>query len=137
MVSKEATSRLELPTFTLGGVFRETPHFRVVMDWKPGMEGQAGGERFFIEPKDDQALAMLQLAARTHRINNFNDRRVKASEWEKELPSLRTDFSRENLPILLSGLVEIPKEGEDTIPSPDRMEECLGSHPEKYSFAEE
>lgn len=58
MKNEEAIPHLELPSFTPSGVFRETPHFRVVMDWKPGMEEQSGGERFFIEPKYKKALKM-------------------------------------------------------------------------------
>ncbi|MBI4036501.1 hypothetical protein HY386_01310 [Candidatus Daviesbacteria bacterium] len=135
-MNDEITQRLELPAFTPGGILRETPHFKIVMDWKLGMERQPGGERFFIEPKDEGALRMLQLAARVHRINNFNNRTVQTSQGEKEFPSLRANFSMENLPTLLLGVVEIPEDDEDTIPSPDRMEGCLRLHPDEYTFSD-
>lgn len=126
---------LELPKFIPGGVVRETRNFRVVTDWKPGLENQVDGERFFIEPKTEMAEGMLQMAAEAHHISNFNIRKVTLGDKTIEFSCLRADFIPENLLSLLRGATEIPEEGEDTIPSPDRMEECLELHPDKYTFS--
>lgn len=117
----------KLPQFVPGKVLRETKNFRVVMDWKPDEEETIGGERFFIEPKNKKAEFMLKLAALTHNLKDrhFNKR--------NEFNCLRADFKATNLPVLIKGETRIPKSPkEDTIPSPDRMEECLVRHPSRY-----
>ncbi|MBI4079009.1 MAG: hypothetical protein HY429_01800 [Candidatus Levybacteria bacterium] len=133
----------KLPQFVPGRVLRETKNFRVVMDWKPGEEEKTGAERFFIEPKNKDAEFMLRLAALTHNLKDthFNQRKVLVMGEEKktfwEFGCLRADFKAANLPVLLKGKVEIPKStNEDTIPSPDRMEDCLVLHPRRYTFNE-
>lgn len=70
------SEELRLPNFVVGGVIRETDNFRIVMDWKPGVEEQIGGERFFIEPLTNEGQSMLRLAVQLHRIGNFNKREV-------------------------------------------------------------
>jgi len=127
---------LELPIFIPRAVVRDTINFRVVMDWKPGQENQQGGERFFIEPKNATAEIMLQLAADVHNVKNFNKRKVIVGDKTLEMSSLRADFIKENMPSLLQATVEIPEEGKDSIPSPDRMEKCLELHPNRYTFSD-
>ncbi len=127
---------LDLPPFSAGSIIRSTHNFRVVMGYKPGMEGQKTGERFFIEPLSDKAEKMLELAAAAHNVPNITNRPVHLDDQVQIRKSLRADFITENLPALIAGLTEIPTEGIDTIPSPDRMEECLRDHPNHYSFSD-
>lgn len=128
-------TELELSEFEVGRVIRETDNYRVLMGWKPGLEDQEEGKRFFIEPKTDDAQVILTSAAKAHNIDNFNVREVSSESGTKNRRCLRADFTVENLPSLLQGKVEIPKEGEDTIPPPDRMEECIKSNAGTYSFS--
>ena len=78
MSSVEPLKESLLPRFEAGRVVRQTTHFRVVMDYKPGLEKTEAGERFFIEPLSDKAEIMLGLAALAHNVgvNNFNFREV-------------------------------------------------------------
>jgi|SRR3989344_6249065 len=134
--ASELPSELSLPEFSPGATVRESEQYRIVMDWKPGSEKQKSGQRFFIEPKTDEAQRMLEMASKTHNIGNFNEREVINEEGTSIRRCLRADFIIENLPSLLLGQVDIPAEGEDTIPSPDRMEECLRNHPSHYSYTD-
>jgi hypothetical protein len=137
MTQPELKNELKLPGFSPSGLVRETTNFIVMMDWKPGLEGQTNGGRFFIEPKTDEAQKMLSMAAKEHNIDNFNERGVPNPDGEIMMRQcLRADFIVENLPSLMLGVVEIPNEGEDSIPSPDRMEECLRLNPSMYTFGD-
>lgn len=137
VLSKEkSTIELELPEFEAGKVVRETDNYRVVMDWKPSLTNQPEGRRFFIEPKTDVAQQMLTSAAKAHNIDNFNERNVPFKDGAENRQCLRADFITENLPSLLQGKVEIPEEGEDTIPPPDRMEELISRKSSEYSFGD-
>lgn len=137
VMNSEHESKLILPQFALGGLVRQTRQFRVLMDWKPGLERQKGGERFFIEPLTDEAQRMLRSAADVHYIANFNVRSVESMDGViSQRECLRADFSEANLPVLLRGEVKIPKEGEDTVPSIERMEECLRLHLATYTFSD-
>ncbi|OGH11389.1 MAG: hypothetical protein A3B38_01000 [Candidatus Levybacteria bacterium RIFCSPLOWO2_01_FULL_36_13] len=131
----EQRRELDLPSFTKGAIVKETPNYRVVMDYKPGDEGKASGQRFFIEPLSDEAERMLALAALKHNVLNINYREIEVRKVKALRKSLRADFIAENLPSLLFGVTQAPEEGADTIPSPERMEECLNSHPETYTFS--
>ncbi len=132
----EQDTLLSLPDFTNGTIVKETIHFRVVMGFKPGLEGQPDGARFFIEPLDDDAESMLKLAAKAHHIPNFNQREVRTLNESKPRECLRADFIADNLPALLHGHIDIPTEGSDSVPSPDRMEACLKLHPTGYTFSD-
>lgn len=123
-------SGLALPDFYPGCVVKETANYRVVTDWKPGLENQPDGERFFIEPKTDAGEEMLFSAAQAHNIPNFNPRTVLDS---KRL-CLRCDFSMENLGPIFFRETIVPEVGKDSVPSPDRMEECLEQGHKEYSF---
>ncbi|OGH02569.1 MAG: hypothetical protein A2798_02935 [Candidatus Levybacteria bacterium RIFCSPHIGHO2_01_FULL_37_17] len=138
MSSVEPLKESLLPRFEAGRVVRQTTHFRVVMDYKPGLEKTEAGERFFIEPLSDKAEIMLGLAALAHNVgvNNFNFREVAVGDIKTLRKSLRADFIAVNVASLFLGVTEIPKEGADTIPSPKRMEECLASHPDTYTFSD-
>ncbi len=131
----EATKQDEI-IFVPGKVIRETENFRVVMGWKPGLEEEAEGRRFFIEPKTDEAEKILTLAVKAHRIANINAREVANGEDITARQCLRADYSEYNLLPLLLGKVIVPKEGKDSVPSPDRMEECLKLHPNEYTFSD-
>jgi hypothetical protein len=135
-MSQEASVEFTLPPFIPGRVVRETPNYRVVTDWKPGRENQDGGERFYIEPKTKEAEQMLKMAALIHHIANFNEREVTVGEEVVIQQCLRADYITGNLPSLLYGKTERPGKSEDTIPSPDRLEECLAKHPSYYSFVD-
>ncbi len=137
MSQPESGNELKLPVFSPGVVVRETANYRVVMDWKPGLEGQTNGGRFFIEPKTYEAQQMLFSAARAHNISNFNERDVPNPGKEiKKRSCLRADFIVENLPPLMLGEMQIPANDEDSIPPPDRMEECLKLHLMSYTFTD-
>ena len=137
ILSKEKPrAKLELHEFEVEKVIRETDNYRVVMDWKPSLENQPEGRRFFIEPKTDSAQKMLLSAAKAHNIGNFNERQVPFEEGSAKRQCLRADFIAGNLPSLLKGKVEIPKEGEDTIPSLDRMEKCLKNRSSTYTLSD-
>lgn len=125
-----------LPEIVSGLVVYETPHYQVVTDYKPGLEGIKEGERFFIHPIRSEGMSMLLKAAMAHNIFNFNLRPVWPHYIEGKFfvyPCLRADYIPENVPILFRGVVEIPKPGEDTIPSPNRMERCIALAPSKHS----
>lgn len=121
-----------LPPIKAGEIIRKTPNFQVVTDYKPGLEGKRKGERFFIEPLTPSGTQMLLSASQAHNVYNFNHRTV----GEYVFPCLRADYIKENLPVLLKGEVQIPKPGEDTIPSPDRMDELIAQHKHIYTFAD-
>lgn len=132
--------RLDMPPIKIGEIIYETLHFRIVTDYKPGLEEQRKGERFFLEPKNYKAAAILLEAATYHNIYNFNVRRsgqpYSNVSW---LPALRIDYTQENIPALFQGFTEIPEEGKDSIPSPDRLEECMKLRPaclSQYRFSE-
>ncbi|EKD57511.1 MAG: hypothetical protein ACD_57C00259G0005 [uncultured bacterium] len=113
---------------------KETANYRVIMDWKPGLEDQPEGERFYIEPKTDKAEAMLISAAMAHNIPNFDTRNVVTKNKVRARQCLRTDFIVENLrPIFFKETI-VPEEGKDSVPSPDRMEECLDLNRTEYTF---
>lgn len=126
--------KMSLPLFETGGIFRQTSHFRIVMDFKPDMQGKKEGQRFFIEPLDPEAEEMLELAAKAHNVPNFNYREVRAGETTFLRKSLRADFVKEVLLPLFYDLTVIPADGNDSIPSPKRMEECMELHPNSYTF---
>lgn len=140
---------LELPPFIPGGVVRTTNHFRVVMDYKSGFEYDFGEDetdktpkkRFYIEPLSDDAQEMLGLASEMHGFSGdgFRERPVTVGDETRERLCLRADFTVDNLPSLLLGIVEIPDpyEGRYTIPSLERMEACLKDHPDRYSFTDD
>lgn len=132
----ETGEKLTLPPFTKGAIAKETAHFRIVMDYKPGEEEKVSGQRFFIEPLTDGAEIMLAMAAIKHNVLNINFREVSNGDIKTLRKSLRADFIAENLPSLLFGVTEKPEDGKDTIPSPDRMEQCLNSHPDTYTFSD-
>lgn len=132
---KQEQANLVLPRFVSGAVVRATSYFRIVMDYKPELQGQKEGERFYIVPLTDEAERMLGLAAKEHNISNFSVRDVTTPEGSPQRSCLRADFSAENLPVILLGEVDIPVEGEDSIPSIERMEECLKLHPDSYTFS--
>lgn len=130
--------RLSLPKIIPGEIIRETTNYRVVTDHKPGTTRQRQDERFFIIPRTYRGVKMLLDGALRHNIFNFNLRSVQDVITPGEIdyvPCLRADYSRENLPSLLEGKVGIPQPGEDTIPPPDRMDECIGMEREVYSFS--
>lgn len=126
-----------LPEIVPGAELLVTPNYRVVTDYKPGLEGQRAGERFFIEPRTGQGYSVLLKAAIAHNIYNFNHRPIPGirNTGADLIPSLRADYSRENLPAIFDGVVEIPQPGEDTIPPPQRMEACMANGRE-YTFAD-
>lgn len=121
-----------LPPIRAGEIIRKTSNFQVVTDYKPGLEGKREGERFFLEPLTRNGAHMLWSASKAHNIYNINHRRV----GEYTFPCLRADYIKPNVNVLLKGEVQIPKSEEDTIPSPDRMEECLMKRNAIYSFAD-
>ena len=121
-----------LPPINPGEIIRKTPNFQVVTDYKPGLEDKRSGERFFLEPLTRRGAAMLLIASKAHDIYNFNHRPVEGYVF----PCLRADYIRANIPVLLKGEVQIPKLGEDTIPSPDRIEECIMKGNMIYTFAD-
>ncbi len=131
-----ASEAEHLPQFIPGHVVRNTPNYQVVTDYKPGMEGNPKGWRFYIVPKTDDAERMLHQAADVHNIHNFVPRQVVDADKTVERQALRADFIEENLQPLFQGKTEKPGEGEDTIPSPDRLEDCLRDHPDHYSFSD-
>jgi hypothetical protein len=122
-----------LPPINPGEIIRKTPNFRVVTDYKPGLENTRAGERFFLEPLTIRGIRMLFLASKAHNIYNFNHRPVK----EYTLPCLRADYILPNVAVLLQGEVQVPRPGEDTIPSPDRMETCIAKEKYTYTFADD
>lgn len=126
--------KLVLPDFVPGRLVCEASQYRVIMGWKPGEEGE---KRFFIQPLTDEAEAMLHAAALMHRIPNFNTMPVKTEDGIRKRECLRANFEEDNLPVLLLGEMQIPSEGEDTVPSLERMEECLRLHPNFYTFSDE
>lgn len=134
-----------LPDIVPGLVVYETQNFQVVTDYKPGLEGTKEGERFFIHPIREPGLRILLQASMAHNIFNFNLRPVWPHYIEGEYfvyPCLRADYIPENIPALFQGIVEIHKPGEDTIPSPDRMERCISLAPSlhselRYTFADD
>jgi hypothetical protein len=127
-----------LPPIEPGEVLRRTPNFWVVTDYKPGLEGQRGGERFYIEPSSRAGEDMLESAAVAHNIYNFD---LRSREYRRGVyvsPSLRADYIPGNIPVLLQGEVKIPEPGKDTIPSPDRMEACIARDRfGDYTFADD
>lgn len=123
-----------LPEFSPGKVVRETTNYQVVTDWKPGRENDPKGQRFYVLPKTTTAEHMLQLAANLHNVHNFVARSVVIDEISTSRQALRADFIKENVPSLFYGKTEIPSDGEDSIPSPDRLEECLRDHKDSYTF---
>jgi len=109
---------------------RETPHFVILGDDKQGEPGQ---KRFFIEPKDVDAVAVLGQAAIQHRSINFEFIHKNG----KTVMRLRADRSAHNLRVLLGGFLDVPDysvEGDDTIPSPDKMEECIRQKKKNYTL---
>jgi hypothetical protein len=134
---QEKASLLPLPNFIAGKPLYISANFRVVMDYKPRTNNTIADQRFFIEPTTDEAERMLKLAAVKHNIqeNQLTVREISNSEASKKYrSSIRADFIKENLPSLLWGQIDVPKEGEDSMPSPRRMEECLTKHPREYTF---
>lgn len=127
-----------MPEIIPGAELLITPNYRVVTDYKPELEGERTGERFFLEPRTSQGLTMLLEAAKAHNIYNFNHRSISGvrSEGLDLIPCLRADYSAENIPALFTDVTEIPKAGEDTIPSPARMEVCLVKKGD-YTFADD
>ncbi|MBI3887496.1 hypothetical protein HY310_00315 [Candidatus Microgenomates bacterium] len=123
---------MQLPDFAPGKMIRETAHYQVVTDWKPSLENSPTGQRFYIVPRNLAAEAILVQAASLHRVPTLTPRRI--SEIGGTLNALRADFIPENIPALLYGLTEVPPDGRDSIPSPDRLEECLKKHPDRYTF---
>lgn len=141
MAEREVVLRFKdkdpLPPIVPGEVLRRTPNLQVVTDYKPGLEGQRAGERFFIEPFTSDAEAMLAKAAAVHNIYNFIIRR-HPGRFGDFTPCLRADYIPGNVDVLLKGEVKIPELGKDTIPSPDRMEECIAKNPYgAYTFSDE
>jgi len=122
-----------LPSINLGEVIRKTPNFQVVTDYKPGLENTRAGERFFLEPLTITGGFILFNASKAHNIYNFNHRPVGLYTF----PCLRADYIQTNVSVLLKGEVQIPKTGEDTVPSPDRMEACLAKGGVEYTFADD
>lgn len=133
VMDMEATKQEDI-IFEPGNVLGETANYRVVMGWKPGLEGQGDGQRFFIEPKTDAAEQMLRAAAKAHNIPNFNMRDVNVDGVVTSRECLRADYNAVNLGPLLLGRVVVPAEGADSVPAPDRLEECLRDHPGLYTF---
>ncbi len=125
---------LALPEFATNRTVKETANYRVVTDWKPGLEDQPQGKRFYIEPKTDDAEEMLFSAAQAHNIPNFNKRNVVTETGVRTRLCLRADFSVDNLGPIFFRETVFPEVGNDTIPSPDRMEECLEQGHKEYSF---
>lgn len=127
-----------LPPIESGELLLRTPNLRVVTDYKPVLEGLRNGERFFIEPQTGAGLDMLRSAAKAHNIYNFNHRPVYGIRRNGVdlVPCLRADYIAENIPVLFQGVVEMPKPGEDTIPSPLRMEACITQGLHNYTFAD-
>lgn len=130
----EKPDGLALPEFATNRTIKETANFRVVMDWKPGLEDQPEGERFYIEPKTDEAEEMLFSAAQAHNIPNFNKRNVVTETGIRTRLCLRADFIIENLGPIFFRETVVPEEGKGSVPSPDRMEECLEQGHKEYSF---
>ena len=133
-----------LPEMTPGEIVHQTEHYCVVTDFKPGMEGDPNGARFFIELRDEsKSVWMLFEAAKAHNIYNFNIRPVSIPWGIVYLPSLRADYIPNNIHPLIEGRVEIPvspRVEDHTIPSPDRMETCLKRIPPsghlEYTFVD-
>lgn len=122
-----------------GEVIRETPNFRVVTDYKPGLEGKRKGERFYIEPLSESGIATLMYAAAAHNIYNFDHRPVHGIRRDgvSVVPCLRADYIWENAVVLVRGDVRIPKKDEDSVPSPDRMEEVIAKGITIYTFQDD
>lgn len=124
---------LALPQFATNQLVKETVNYRVVTDWKPSLEDQPEGKRFYIEPKTDAAEETLIAASKAHNIPNFDKRNVLTETGVRARQCLRADFSVENLGPIFFRETVVPEEGEDSVPSPDRMEECLNQGHD-YSF---
>ncbi len=121
----------KVPRFHNGKVLRQTPNFRVVDGYKPLYEGTPKAARWIIEPRNRVAEQMLAQAAEVHHIDQ-NLTRQPVPPYHHRL-TLRADRLPVNWRVLMGGFVDVPQEGEHSIPSPDRMEDCLMLHPEKYT----
>lgn len=121
------------PEITPGEIVLQTPHYQVVTDFKPGMEGDPKGNRFFLMAREDSniLISLLLDSAMAHNIYNFNFIPVVTNDRLSFVPAVRADYIPENIPTLLEGFVEIPKSvdlADHTIPSPDRLEACLDDY---------
>ncbi len=128
-----------LSPINAGEVIRRTPNFQIVTDYKHCPENTRNGERFFIEPTSPGGLSMLLYAASAHNIYNFNHRLVfgARSGVKDIIPCLRADYIKQNVWVLLRDDVQIPQPGEDTVPSPGRMEACIAKGARQYTFNDE
>lgn len=123
--------------FIEGQVIYDTPNYLVINGFKPGFQDQKEGQRFYIVPLTDEAEEMLRMASMEHNVPNLTEYWVKVGKDERKIrKALRADFIQENLEPLRNGITSVPPVGEDTIPSPDRLEECLLKHPGYYSFSD-
>lgn len=121
--------------FKNGQLIRQTPNFRVVDGFKPGFEGQAEGQRWIIEPLNDNSERILAIASKRHNIyHNLTPREVTLGSLTVTRKTLRADRTAQNMRVLMGGFVDIPIGDDDTIPSLDRMEECIGFKHPSYSF---
>ncbi|MBI2021718.1 hypothetical protein HYS93_02405 [Candidatus Daviesbacteria bacterium] len=126
--------RVDVP-FRFGQAIRVTPSFVVFDGYKPGLEGKAEGQRWYISPRTDAAEQMLIEAAKLHRIGQgLTQPHQVLAPISQTRTLLRTDRTSDNLRVLIGGAVDKPKEWEDAAPTPDRMEQCLSLHPDFYSF---
>lgn len=94
-------------------VVRKTPNFQL-----------RDGYNFIVEPITVVGRHMLWRASYTH---NSSDH-LSGSRFIADRTAL-------NMRVLMGGYIDIPKEKDvPTTPSIDRMEECLLTHPEVYTF---
>jgi hypothetical protein len=125
-----------LPSIVPSEVLKQTRNYQIVTDYYPAVGSSEMRPAFFIDPMTEKGMGVLGKAAVAHNYFRFVIRPtpVGSDRHRQFQPALLVEYESSSLPPLFQGRVEIPEAGAFTIPSPDRMEQCI---PEgNYSFSD-
>ncbi len=126
-----------LPSIVPGEVLKQSPNYQIVTNFYPAVDSSEMRPAFFIDSMTEQGMGMLGKAAVAHNYFRFVIRPtpVGSDRHRQFQPALLVEYESSSLPPLFQGRVQIPEARAFTIPSLDRMEQCIPGG--SYSFSDE